>query len=135
MRMTGQSNWPPVRQWMLPISLMIWQMPLGRKSANWMKPTGLPPAMARPMVPPMMVGSVRRGVLNAAGEVGGQATGDAEDVALGVFDVFAEQDHAGVGVEAVAEGVAHGLDHEQAPEVSVAFLDEAGFSWVEVLRR
>ena len=34
---------------------MSWPIPEGRKSANWMKPTGRPPASARPMLEPMMV--------------------------------------------------------------------------------
>ena len=59
MKMAGHSKAPPLRQRIVPSSEITWLMPLGRKSANWMKPTGRPPAIARPMAVPVMVDSVR----------------------------------------------------------------------------
>ena len=46
---TGHCQAPQVRQYMLPSSDIIWLNANGKKSANWMKATGRPPAMARPI--------------------------------------------------------------------------------------
>jgi hypothetical protein len=109
---------------------MIWLKASGMKSANCRNATGRWPTSARPIAVPTIVDSVSGRIAHAAGKARREAAGDAEDVALGVLDVLAEQEHALVVAEVLAQHRVECLAHRERRARAVAailvFFLEAG---------